>query len=58
MIFFFETSMLYELKRINAKTKDVKVNIKYEGEISNFKLNKELLRFIYLHFFYFFKRFC
>jgi len=56
--FFFETSMLYELKRINAKTKDVKVNIKYEGEISNFKLNKELLRFIYLHFFYFFKRFC
>ena len=55
--FFFETSMLYELKRINAKTKDVKVNIKYEGEISNFKLQDEFIKFIYLHFIYFVKRF-
>ena len=54
--FFFETSMLYELKRINVKTKDVKVNIKYEGEISNFKLQDEFLKFIYLHFIYFLKR--
>ena len=42
--------MLYELKRILAATEDVKVNIKYSGEISNFKLHKEFLRFIYLHF--------
>ena len=54
--FFFETSMLYELKRIKAATEDVKVNIKYSGEISNFKLHKEFLRFIYLHFIYFIKR--
>jgi len=54
--FFFETSMLYELKRIKAITKDVKVNIKYAGEISNFKLQKELLRFIFLHFIFLIKR--
>lgn len=54
--FFFETSMLYELKRIKAKTFDVKVNITYDGEISNFKLHNELLRFIYLHLFYYLKR--
>lgn len=54
--FFFETSMLYELKRIKAKTCDVKVNITYEGEISNFKLHNELLRFIYLHLVYYLKR--
>lgn len=54
--FFFETSMLYELKRIHAKTEDVKVNIRYEGEISNFKLRKELSRFIYLHLTYLMKR--
>ena len=38
--------MLYELKRIKAATEDVKVNIKYSGEISNFKLHKKILRFI------------
>ena len=54
--FFFETSMLYELKRIKAETSDVKVNIRYSGEISNFKLHKELLRFVYLHIIYFIKR--
>ena len=54
--FFFETSMLYELKRIKAKTFDVKVNITYNGEISNFKLHNELLRFIYLHFVFCLKR--
>ena len=54
--FFFETSMLYELKRINAKTQDVRVDIKYDGEISNFKLKSEFFRFIYLHIIYFVKR--
>ena len=54
--FFFETSMLYELKRIKAETQDVKVNIRYHGEISNFKIHEEFLRFIYLHLVYFFRR--
>lgn len=54
--FFFETSMLYELKRIKAQTQDVKVNIRYGGEISNFKIREEFLRFICLHFVFFFKR--
>ena len=54
--FFFETSMLFELKRIKAKTHDVKVDIKYDGEISNFKLKSEFFKFIYLHIIYFVKR--
>ncbi len=54
--FFFETSMIFSLKKINTKIKDVKVRIKYEGEISNFRLHRELFKFIYLHIFYFLKR--
>jgi len=54
--FFFETSMLFELKRINAKTEDVRVDINYGGEISNFELKSEFFRFIYLHIIYFVKR--
>ena len=48
--------MLFELKRINAKTEDVRVDINYGGEISNFELKSEFFRFIYLHIIYFVKR--
>ena len=55
--FFFETSMIFVLKKLNLSIQDVKVRIKYKGEISNFKLHKELIKFIYLHMVYFLKRF-
>ena len=54
--FFFETSMLIVLSRMKAKILDLKVNIKYAGEISNFFLHKELLKFVYYHLYYFFKK--
>jgi glycosyltransferase involved in cell wall biosynthesis len=54
--FFFETSMIFLLKNLNIGIRDVKVKIKYGGEISNFKPYNELIKFIYLHIVYLFKR--
>lgn len=54
--FFFETSLLIMLKKSNARVKDVKVRSHYNGEISNFNVCKEMFKFLFLNFKYFFKR--
>ena len=55
--FFFETSMLFLLNKMRVNVEDVRVKIKYSGEISNFKIYNELIRFIYLHIIYLIMRF-
>ena len=54
--FFFETSMIFLLKNLNIGIRDVKIKIRYGGEISNFKVYNELIKFIYLHIIYFLRR--
>ena len=48
--YFFETSMVAEMRKIRCRIVDIKIDTIYDKEISNLKINKILFNFICNHF--------